>query len=182
MAINRDDHKKLVKSLQTKLLDLSRKNNLINYKFGVSRSRPNIRVVDEIPDIIYSKIQNDKPLLFKGIPVPKVKKPTDENTEKFKEALDVEISQDLEYQKLLVTFKEKPNKKEEDKALDVVRDRVRVKLNIPPVDRAYKFTVTQEAQKLNINVSEELLLETNGQKHHTDNSIQTLMFEPDLEA
>jgi len=108
MAIDENDHKRLVKNLQTKLLDLSRKNNLINYKFGVSRNRPNIRVVDEIPDVIYRKIKKDRPLFFKGIKRPLVKSITDENTKEFKKALADEIVQDSDYQNKLLTFKDNP--------------------------------------------------------------------------
>jgi hypothetical protein len=49
--------KQKIENLRPKLLDLSRRNPLIATKLG-PRSNSHIRVVDELPDILFYKLNN----------------------------------------------------------------------------------------------------------------------------
>lgn len=176
------EHKQIVSSLKRKLLDFSRRNNLINYKFAVSRYRPNLRIIDEVPDTIYKKIQKGKPLCFQGIPLPEIKSPSDENTKEFKKLLQEEKINNLDYKKSLEKFKIEPNSKEENRIENELKDSLRKKIGLPPVIRISNINIEEEAKKNKINPSFELLLESSTKGTHVDNCLQTREFEHDLQA
>jgi hypothetical protein len=56
-----------IENLRPKLLDLSRRNPLIATKLG-PRSNSHIRAVDELPDVLYFKLNNNQEMQL--IPLP----------------------------------------------------------------------------------------------------------------
>src|SRR6266851_7540838 len=74
-----------IENLRPKLLDLSRRNPLIATKLG-PRSNSHIRVVDELPDILFYKLNNGQELPLE--PLPAIDDdPRDEGTSAFRDAL-----------------------------------------------------------------------------------------------
>jgi hypothetical protein len=74
-----------IENLRPKLLDLSRRNPLIATKLG-PRSNSHIRAVDELPDVLYFKLNNNQEMQL--IPLPTIEDdPRDELTDEFREAL-----------------------------------------------------------------------------------------------
>ena len=74
-----------IEALRPRLLDLSRRNPLIATKLS-SRSNSHIRVVDELPDILFFNLANAQEMRF--VPLPALDDdPKDEQTKTFREAL-----------------------------------------------------------------------------------------------
>ena len=74
-----------IENLRPKLLDLSRRNPLIATRFS-PRSTSHIRVVDELPDVLWFSISSGQSMRF--IPLPRLEEhPRDEQTKDFEDAL-----------------------------------------------------------------------------------------------
>jgi hypothetical protein len=89
MAMKANDLAELVKqkieNLRPRLLDLSRRNPLIATKLG-PRSNSHIRAVDELPDILFHKLNNGQEMRL--VPLPAIDDdPCDEQTRAFRDAL-----------------------------------------------------------------------------------------------
>ena len=77
--------KQKIEALRPKLLDLSRRNPLISVNLS-PRSNSYVRVVDELPDILFYKLNHNQEMRF--IPLPPVEgDPRDEEAETFIAAL-----------------------------------------------------------------------------------------------
>tara|TARA_B110001454_G_scaffold219194_1_gene251354 strand:+ start:106706 stop:111988 length:5283 start_codon:yes stop_codon:yes gene_type:complete len=61
---------KYLKTLQNKLLDLTYRNRLLNFKYS---TKSTLRVVNEIPHFLFEKLRNDTSLTFVAVPEPKDK-------------------------------------------------------------------------------------------------------------
>ena len=59
-----------VEQLRERLLDLSNRNKLLNFRHP-DRSRTQVRVIDELPAVLYEALLSGKPHRFKGIPDPR---------------------------------------------------------------------------------------------------------------
>jgi hypothetical protein len=68
-----------------RLLDLTNSNRLLNYKFS-ARSRRHVRLVDQLPDQLIERFDDDKRLVFRSLPEPS-DEPEDEKTDAFVSAL-----------------------------------------------------------------------------------------------
>ena len=77
---------KAIKKFRDKLLDLSNRNNLINLNFN-PRSNKIIRIIDEMPDEVFKKLENNSKLKLISLP-PSLDEPKDEKTEEFKKAYE----------------------------------------------------------------------------------------------
>src|SRR6185437_9571083 len=74
-----------IEHLRPKLLDLSRRNPLISTKLG-PRSNSHIRAVDELPDVLFFKLNNGQGMDI--VPLPPIEEdPRDEKTDSFREAV-----------------------------------------------------------------------------------------------
>ena len=75
-----------IENLRPKLLDLSRRNPLIATKLS-PRSNSHIRAVDELPDVLFYKLNNGQELHL--IPLPAIEDdPRDEQTIEFRDFSD----------------------------------------------------------------------------------------------
>jgi hypothetical protein len=131
-----DDLAKLVRqkieALRPKLLDLSRRNPLIATKLG-PRSNSHIRAVDELPDIVFYKLNNGQEMRL--IPLPPIDDdPRDEHTPPFREALINARLTDEQYRSEMGSVD-----RDADDYIDRTRqierslkDRVRRALGLPP--------------------------------------------------
>jgi hypothetical protein len=131
-----DDLEKLVRqkieALRPKLLDLSRRNPLIATKLG-PRSNSHIRAVDELPDIVFYKLNNGQEMRL--IPLPAIDDdPRDERTPPFREALINARLTDEQYRSEMGDVD-----RDADDYIDCTRrierslkDRVRLAIGLPP--------------------------------------------------
>ena len=79
---------KAIKKFRENLLDISNRNNLINLNFN-PRSNKVLRIIDEIPNSVFQKLDNNAKLKLVSLP-PSSDEPKDERTPEFKKALEEE--------------------------------------------------------------------------------------------
>jgi hypothetical protein len=104
LAARRDVTQKSIAELRKRLLDLSNRNRLLNFKFS-DRSRTHIRVIDKLPDVLYGKLVVGKRLTFAALPTPP-DEPQDEKSDAFLAAFQTACLSDETY--LRVSPKTKP--------------------------------------------------------------------------
>ena len=72
----------MIEKLRAKLLDLTLSNRLLNFKPS-EKSKAHIRIIDEIPEIVFAKLDAGKELEFAWIEEPDVE-PADEQSLEFR--------------------------------------------------------------------------------------------------
>jgi Protein of unknown function (DUF4011) len=72
---------KLIADLRRRLLDLRNSNRLLNFKFS-DRTRTHVRIVDELPNVLYGNLIDGKKLTFVSLPDPE-DEPEDEKSDEF---------------------------------------------------------------------------------------------------
>lgn len=167
-----------VEKLRTRLLDLTGRNPSISFKHKNS-SKKQIRVIDEIPDFLFTRLLNMKEFEICGIPIPDVE-PPDEKTNEFKKKLKHAKANDPQFLTSLEELGETPNRRQLKVLDNELRDRLRADLNLPKVDRESRPPIKNEAEKIGFNTSFDLPNAGN-QSIHTDGILQTLQYEDDLE-
>ena len=141
--------KSKIEVLRPKIIDLSRRNPLINTRFGGAYSSQ-IRVVDELPDVLYHGLSNG--LVFELDPLPSLDEdPKDEKNKEFQNLLSEFFLKDEEYLKDIEELDS-----ENDDYLDLkriiersLRDRVRKQLGMAPRQlRSKDLSLTQHARNI----------------------------------
>jgi transcription elongation GreA/GreB family factor len=175
--------KQKIENLRPKLLDLSRRNPLIATKLG-PRSNSHIRVVDELPDILFYKLSNGQELPL--VPLPAIDEdPRDEGTPAFREAL---INARLTDEQYLAEIESVDRDADDyiDRTRQIERalkDRVREALGLPPRTNKNEVNLVHHAKINGITPSYELPTPDAGHAdgRHNDDNIQTLLLPNDLE-
>jgi hypothetical protein len=93
LVARRDVAKKSIEELRDRLLDMSKGNRLLNFRFS-ERSRTHVRVIDALPDVLYGKLIDGKRLIFAALPEPQ-DDPLDEKSDEFLAALQVSRLSDV---------------------------------------------------------------------------------------
>ena len=175
--------KQKIENLRPKLLDLSRRNPLIATKLS-PRSNSHIRAVDELPDILFYKLNNAQAMRL--VPLPAIDDdPRDEQTRGFREAL---INARLTDEKYLSEMSSVDRDADDyiDRTRQIERslkDRVRTTLGLPPRAEKQEVNLIHHAKINGITPSYELPTpnEEHTEARHIDNDIQTLLLPNDLE-
>jgi len=172
-----------IQSLRPKLLDLSRRNPLISTKLS-PRSNSHIRAVDELPDILFYKLNNGQTMRL--VPLPAIDDdPRDESTATFRDALINARLTDEEYLTEIGAVE-----RDADDYLDQTRrveralkDRVRRTLGMPARTNAAEINLAHHARINGITPSYELPEPDTEDKdgRYNDDNIQTLLLPNDLE-
>ena len=166
-----------IKKFQDKLLDLSARNKLLNFKFS-EKARTQIRIVNDAPDRIYKRLNEGRKLGLETLPEPDGT-PPDENSEQFQQLLIEVRSTDEQYQSAIANDDESPESLQTLERL--LRDRVRTRLNLPKlIGSKISPTPQQQAQGIGINPSYDLpssVTEVRG----SSSVLQTLLFPKDFE-
>jgi very-short-patch-repair endonuclease len=165
-----------IKKFQDKLLDLSAKNKLLNFKFKPSEKQ--IRVINDSPDRIYKRLNEGKKLSLQTLPEPD-STPPDENSEQFQQMLIEMRSTDEQYQNAIANDDETP---EQSQAIErLLRDKVRARLKLPKLlSSKLSPTPQQQAQGLGINPAYDLPSSvTDGVSSNL--ILQTLLFPKEFE-
>jgi hypothetical protein len=154
-------------------LDLGNSNRLLNYKFN-SRTRQQIRLVDELPDGLLRKLLEGKRLVFKALPEVG-DQPTDEKSDQFLLAFEQAKRSDEEYLAALNNLNE-----EDDEAGGrierALRDRLRKALGMPDRRLLDQTSRAEWARRHDIEPSFDLPVAKNPPKpSHLDYDIQTLL-------
>ncbi len=175
--------KQRIENLRPKLLDLSRRNPLIATKLG-PRSNSHIRVVDELPDILFHKLNNREEMRL--APLPAIDDdPRDEQTREFRDALINARLTDVQYRSEMESVD-----RDADDYIDRTRqierslkDRIREALGLPPRPTDSSINLIQHAKNNGIAPSYELPRPDpeRTEDRHSDDSIQTLLLPGDFE-
>ena len=170
----------LYEGLRIRLLDLSRKNQLLNYNLR-PRSKRSIQIIGCSLEDTHRRLTLDEATLkVSALPEPDAI-PSEERTEEFRAALDRAKSIDVEYLTALEALE--LNSRDDSAALDKLerelRDRVREELDLPPRPTRRELNRAEHARSLGIDPSFDL-----DPKNAVQNGkgLQTLKFPDELEA
>ena len=177
-----DFAKESVERYRAKLLDTSRRNNLIAFKHS-DRSRQHIRVIDELPHFLYGNFLEGKTLTFRALPE-EDQTPPDEKTAEFLRLFEQAQLTDQSYIEAVEASDE--DAEDEESALDKIkqlerglRHKIREKLELPVWKEQKSLTNVEVAKRHLLNPSYEMPEPTpENQKdaaQHTDKFIQTLL-------
>jgi hypothetical protein len=155
LAARRDVTQKSIAELRKRLLDLSNRNRLLNFRFS-DRSRTHVRVIDKLPDVLYGKLVEGKRLTFAALPAPP-DEPQDEKSDAFLAAFQTACLSDETY---LSALKELGEEDDDASAVQKIerdlKDRIRTQLGLPPRPARQNPTPAQFAQTKGIDPSYEL--------------------------
>ncbi|MFZ0738608.1 MAG: DUF4011 domain-containing protein [Candidatus Acidiferrales bacterium] len=99
-----------IEKLRTKLLDLSLSNRLLNFKPS-EKSKTHILIFDEIPEMLFAKLEVGKELEFAWIEEPDVE-PADEHTPEFIEEFESAKTTDITYLEQLEKLGKRPSRRQ----------------------------------------------------------------------
>ena len=172
-----------IKKFRENLLDISNRNNLINLNFN-PRSNKVLRIIDEIPNSVFQKLNNNAKLKLVPLP-PSSDDPKDENTTEFKKLFEEEKLVNENYLKSIDELGEDFNEEnlESLKIIRKLKDHVRVKLKLPKKPSKLTMSIQDYAKAHGIRPNFEVpksSTEADKKKHH-DNDLQTLFYPEDLE-
>lgn len=174
---------KLFQSLRDRLVDLTRKNRMLNYPMS-GRSKRFLQLVDEVPEEVYASLveTNEKPFTLAALPEPD-DAPRDENTEAFQWELENCRRTEVEYLTALEVLINEG--RDDDVSLArLERDlivRLRERLGMPPRPSIKEISRADYSRALGIDPSPELPAKR-GKASHGDDRLQTMRFPKELEA
>jgi very-short-patch-repair endonuclease len=167
-----------IQQYRQKLLDLSSRNPLISFRHS-ERSRSHIRIVDEIPELLFNRLSNSRQVTFVPLPYPELI-PADERVPLFESAIQNAKRTDELYKEELAELGPSPSDRQIQKVERELRNRIRAQLGLP----LYEPTLDpkKRAAELSIPSDYDLPLPTgNTARRHNDLNIQTLFFREDLD-
>jgi transcription elongation GreA/GreB family factor len=168
--------KNKIEELRMRLLDLSNRNSLLNFKHS-ERALTHIRIIDELPDFLFGALLQGNRLTFKPLPEPG-DEPQDEKTEKFQSAFREATIIDEEY---LEKIAELENKDDSFDALATIerdlKNRVRKSLGMIPIDDIKPLSNSQWARENDLEPKYDMPIPANDCQldKHNDEFIQTLL-------
>jgi hypothetical protein len=167
-----------IQQYRTKLLDLTNRNPLINFRHS-ERSRSHIRIVDAVPERLFTRLINGDQLSFEALPDPELI-PNDEKTPVFSNLLRQARSEDQIYRNAIAELGPNPSHRQRQKVERLLRNRIREKLGLDNFQPSWE--PTKRAQELYLNPDYELPKD-NGQiaQGHRNSKIRTLFFSEDLD-
>ena len=133
-----------IDKLRPKLLDLTRRNPLLSTPFS-ERTHANVRVVDEVPTIIFEKLVTGK---MRVVPLPPLEEdPKDEQTREFRSALSDARLVDEAYLAALDEIDEDSEDAPQNliNAERELKDRLRELLALPPRQTSGDLSLAQHA-------------------------------------
>jgi RecA/RadA recombinase len=172
----------LYEQLRLKLLDLSKKNRMLNYRLG-ARSKRHLQIVDEVLEEIYKKLVEEEGSL-RILPLDEPDDiPPEERTEDFIAALEQAKLSDIEY---LMKLEALDSLGRDDEITLTrlereLRDKVRSQLGLPPRQKKAEINRAEHARFVGIDPSPELQAKPS-KASHTDQALQTLKFPDELES
>ncbi len=173
--------KGLFDELRLRLLDLTKRNRMLNYPVR-GNSKRQVQFHDEIIEDVYSKlVGEDVSLRISALPEPSGA-PAEEKTEEFVAALEHAKHSDLEYLVALEAIEAAGGSDEATllKAEGALRDRTRIQLGLPPRQRRADVNRAEHARTLGIDPNPELNAKSS-KPAHTDSLLQTLLYPDELE-
>jgi hypothetical protein len=171
----------LYEQLRLELLDLSKKNRMLNYSLG-ARSKRHLQIIDEVPEEVYKKLVEEEAGL-RLLPLDEPDDtPPEERTEDFIAALEQAMVSDIEYLTKLEALKSQG--RDDEIALSrlerELRDKIRAQLGLLPRPKKAEISHSEHARSIGIDPNPELQPKAS-KGSHTDQALQTLKFPDELE-
>src|SRR5580693_6955219 len=172
----------LYQDLRERLLDLTKRNRMLNYPLG-ARSKRYLQIVDEVPEEVYHRlVDGSAGLEMISLDEPD-DVPKDEKTEEFVAALEHAKVADVEY---LTRLQALENIGRDDDASLMgaerdLRDRLRTTLGMPVRPKRSEINRIEHARTCGVDPNLELPKSAN-KKAHKDKKLQTLKYPDELEA
>ena len=176
---------KAIAKYRENLLDISNRNNLINLNFN-PRSNKVIRIIDELPNNIFNKLNDeaDKKLQLIALP-PSEKEPKDEKTEIFKKTFEEFKTINETYLKSIENLGDNFDEanKESQIIIRQLKDEVRVELKLAKRISSETMSIEEYAKAHGIDPKYEVPKQSvdKNQSKHEDSKLQTLFYSEDLE-
>jgi len=172
-----------IEAMRPKLLDLTARNPLIKTRL-THRSGSHIRVVDELPDVLFFRLKDGKPMRFVPLPALDID-PRDEDTADFRDAMAVARASDEDF----IAASELLDPDTDDALKQVhtierkLKDRVRADLGMRPRQSGDDPDFAAHAKNHGISPNYDLPLpgKAPDDGRHEDGDIQTLQLPRDLE-
>lgn len=169
--------------LRDQLLDFSNRNRLISFKHS-DRARTHIRVIDELPDVLFAKLCDGDKLTFLALPEPETE-PPDENTPDFQIEFEAARLTDEEYRQAISRLD--PDDVSAPDAERIERDlcdRVREKLGMPPWIDESKLSRADFARQYDLEPTYDLPFPREAgddPERQLDDEMQTLLFPREMD-
>lgn len=171
-----NDTNEQIKQARKKLLDLTMRNSLLNYRHS-EKSMNYIRIVNNSICALYNDLISGKKVEL--LPLPDLpSEPKDEKTPEFNNAFEIALLTDEKYlaAKKELDTKELIDSSEEEKIIRDLKNRVREKLALPPLD-SVEITKKEWAIENHINPDYENRIEDiNITSSSAKNIAQTLLY------
>ena len=167
-----------IQQYRQKLLDLSSRNPLISFRHS-ERSRSHIRVVDEVPELLFNRLSTSRQMTFVPLPYPELI-PTDERLPPFERTIQNAKRTDELYKEKLAELGPNPSDRQIQKAERELRNRVRSQLGLP----LYEPTLDPKKRAVELGITSDYdlpLPNGNAARRHNDLKLQTLFFREDLD-
>ena len=183
--------RKELKVLRQKLLDLSMRNRLLNFRHS-KRSKDHVRIIDEVLELTFKNLLDGKEFEFEALPEPKDEliSPKDEDTPEFKIQFDELSSQD-DYKEKVSSLEAKLLRDNDIDSFEQaltrlersLKDSVREILDLPNFKGKKIKSEVDWARANGINPSYALLGPEEASKDsHADKKLQTLLMPDSLNA
>ena len=176
-----------IANLRPKLMDVSRRNPLINHS-AIKTSTSSIRIVDEQPQQIVEHLcVSNKSMKLGALPALE-EDPIDENVTEFQSAFQAKLRTDPIYLKSLTTIDHARDEDAFEKKAKLERelkDRLRIEIGMTPrVVKADKTKLSEHARNHGINPSFNLPTPNvdTADERHLDDTLQTLLLGRSLSA
>lgn len=171
----------LYEQLRLKLLDLSKKNRMLNYSLGAKFKR-HVQIINEVLEEVYKKlVEQDASLRILPLDDPE-DIPHDEKTDDFIAAFEHAKVTDIEYLTKLEALESQGH--DDEIALSrlerELRDKVRSQLGLSPRPKKSEINRAEHARSLGIDPNPELQAKVS-KTSHSDEALQTLKFPDELE-
>ena len=172
----------LYEILREKLLDLTKRNRMLNYSLG-ARSKRHLQIFDEVPEETYRRLVTGN-VSFEPCSLPEPDDiPKDEKTEEFISALEHAKVSDIEYLTRLQALEN--TGRDDDQSLigaeRELRTRVRAQLGMLPRPKRSEINRNDHARTFGVEPNPELPKQVT-KRTHSDKKLQTLKFPDELEA
>jgi very-short-patch-repair endonuclease len=172
----------LYAGLREKLLDLTKRNRMLNYSLN-ARSKRHLQFVDDVPEEAYRQLAAEN-VSFEASPLPEPEDiPKDEKTEEFLSALEHARVADIEYLTQLQVLES--TGRDDDHHLTKIdrelRERLRAELGMSVRPKRAEVSRAEHARSFGIEPNPELPKAV-AKKSHKGKRLQTLKFPDELDA
>jgi Protein of unknown function (DUF4011) len=173
----------LLRDLRSRLLDLSNRNRLLNFRFS-ERSRTHVRIIDELPDILLGKLAEGKSLTFKSLPEIEEDEAPDEQSDEFLLALEQARREDETYKQVAALGESEAFSGRLEEAERELKTRLRSKLGMETREKASAISIEDFARSIGLEPSYDVPKASTDEPlsaAHTDRFLQTLLFPDAME-